>query len=1240
MADEAACKRPRADDDEEELLRQQEEFLRTRQQPSVKVVNLREPASGSAQGASKVRSRFSSLRQSGAKRDVVSTSRGSGEVINPVVRDKIRETAKGRLEDVVQNTPVATSNVILGNVMERKFDIEKYEFNDSRVPTAVELGFPEVFGSDDTSLMKKIDGKQSLFGQKVSKLKSVRDDSATVRRDESFHRGKEGAVAREDQLAVEIHRENVEKLAQMSEAEILEEKRKLEETLDPKLIQFLRNKKNKSAKRPIERDSRQLGASVASEIAIDVEVSSDKKLKLSSNDNEGMDCENDITSTSTAKETTMDAEVSNGKKTQLSSDDADTKMDYEADPSDIPELFKKIFEEGKQKGWLHMNTPEPEKLKWMEDLPEKKKDEPAPTEEYNARFDFNGLLLPYKDESLTVDRGLHHHGDEPERPGYSLQELLQLSRSSTQQQRCTALTTLANIMEKTRKGWYDQALHPAPLTALSQKNILLLLRFSLDDTSVAVVTAALQALRAFLISEADEVCLDRLHGFAEFAEPTLTPRLEDKDTSGLKDHELAQLDAAATLLRSDFLLRIRYILNEMHPPPVGVKCALEILIRLARHSHITALNISSTPYLLDTIVQNFIPLSVDRLAMQETINNVYGIPVVKAIKLCRVLVTYGKRPVAQKLDNFKIIQAILTYVSSETGRKDDINLSIESLRLWRVLLHYEVGLDSVTGARLTLVSQLQLLLSNHDIQNTSELACEHAAALIAVAGHEKTLKPNISTLLAKWSTQFSSVSNATWGDMKLIAESLSAADEISAFKTTWLSNPHVFSTLRSSSNLLSDCNAATEREPSCLPNLGVLTKNGELQPIVSVHSCIPFLAAVLNALRSNSRAAEIRAILEHPCFLKYIQDLETAEWSLERSWYSRTELYLLTAVVEAVSLLGDAINNRTAQTVWRIAIKLISALPADATDLVRRLLQIALSNGNVNLGIVTNELAKLNLTSTVDQVETGLRSDAALLYARYTAPNGDWSQAAMPKDWLFLPLVHIYTKCKNDIRLQPADKDSVLTVLSLALILPDLMEKLSPTLRFSRLVLVYLCDTVYLDGDVSTLLPNVLSNLLKRYHTRLNFRMELPGLSSFTDLFTALCEHFCSSSYGDDGFAMTLLVPVAQRHDSHYRKLLWSEHAAALRYLKLPPEKLALPLKEYLYPEEEDTSLIESYITALVRGVVRVTWCPVPFAIATHHSAMYLRRSNRLAVRMRGQVEKLRNREIADALLHYVPPRL
>lgn len=117
---------------------------------------------------------------------------------------------------------------------------------------------------------------------------------------------------------------------------------------------------------------------------------------------------------------------------------------------------------------------------------------------------------------------------------------------------------------------------------------------------------------------------------------------------------------------------------------------------------------------------------------------------------------------------------------------------------------------------------------------------------------------------------------------------------------------------------------------------------------------------------------------------------------------------------------------------------------------------------------------------------------------------------------------------------------------------------------------------------------------------------------------------------------MSLLIRLID----NCRKLLWSEHAGALCYLRLPLDKLVIPLKEYFYPEEEDTSLIENYITVLVRGTIRETWCPIPYAIAVHHSAMYLKRSNKLAMRMRTQVEKLRDKDIASKLLQYQPPQL
>lgn len=53
--------------------------------------------------------------------------------------------------------------------------------------------------------------------------------------------------------------------------------------------------------------------------------------------------------------------------------------------------------------------------------------------------------------------------------------------------------------------------------------------------------------------------------------------------------------------------------------------------------------------------------------MQDIVNSAYGVPVVEAIKLCRVLVTYGKKPIAQQLKIMEVVQIILTYITSDTG---------------------------------------------------------------------------------------------------------------------------------------------------------------------------------------------------------------------------------------------------------------------------------------------------------------------------------------------------------------------------------------------------------------------------------------------------------------------------------------------------------------------------------------------------------------------------------------------
>lgn len=65
------------------------------------------------------------------------------------------------------------------------------------------------------------------------------------------------------------------------------------------------------------------------------------------------------------------------------------------------------------------------------------------------RYDFSGLPIPpSKQSTLPSHLGLHHHGENPERAGYTLEDLYTLSRSSVRSQRASALGILARIVRR------------------------------------------------------------------------------------------------------------------------------------------------------------------------------------------------------------------------------------------------------------------------------------------------------------------------------------------------------------------------------------------------------------------------------------------------------------------------------------------------------------------------------------------------------------------------------------------------------------------------------------------------------------------------------------------------------------------------------------------------------------------------------------------------------------------------
>jgi len=184
--------------------------------------------------------------------------------------------------------------------------------------------------------------------------------------------------------------------AAMSEEEILQEKEKLLKTLKPEILKFLKNRHKKE------------------------DTSQDPACNFSNTD---------IKPISSDVKDLAAANV----------DELPKEPDLPLNPEDV-------------KKFPGMQNVEKHKLAWAGTIQQ-------PVHNYvgqNARFEFSGhLILEESNEDNTVDKGLHHHGEEMERAGYTLNELLILSRSSNMQQRSIALETIGNIFVMAHKGWIE-----------------------------------------------------------------------------------------------------------------------------------------------------------------------------------------------------------------------------------------------------------------------------------------------------------------------------------------------------------------------------------------------------------------------------------------------------------------------------------------------------------------------------------------------------------------------------------------------------------------------------------------------------------------------------------------------------------------------------------------------------------------------------------------------------------------
>lgn len=265
---------------------------------------------------------------------------------------------------------------------------------------------------------------------------------------------------------------------------------------------------------------------------------------------------------------------------------------------------------------------ENEKLAWMDNrfsTPQEKepKEEGVVTEAEKAyrqvRFDLQGRLIDPKAD-IPFHKGLHHHGDEPEKAGYTLAELFYLSRSQVPSQRAMVLTTLARVIQRAKKNIESPWKHI--WTALTDKEhaAVIYLRSALDDRNLVVLVSAIHALSALLLDETEEEfeasVIRSTEEFNQFlghiAQPVLPQGVQQFERKGLNeklselvdrvrqgqteqeqrdDAELAEKDLVRGLIKMNFLPRVRYLLTTselLESDPGSVERLVRMLVRMAQ----------------------------------------------------------------------------------------------------------------------------------------------------------------------------------------------------------------------------------------------------------------------------------------------------------------------------------------------------------------------------------------------------------------------------------------------------------------------------------------------------------------------------------------------------------------------------------------------------------------------------------------------------------------------------------
>lgn len=214
-----------------------------------------------------------------------------------------------------------------------------------------------------------------------------------------------------------------------------------------------------------------------------------------------------------------------------------------------------------------------------------------------------------------------------------------------------------------------------------------------------------------------------------------------------------------------------------------------------------------------------------------------------------------------------------------------------------------------------------------------------------------------------------------------------------------------------------------------------------------------------------------------------------------------------------------------------------------------------------------------------------------------------WNEIILTDTWVFeLLLIFLH-----NVGIQSSDSKQIIET--------DLSEEeiITTTLKFKSYLnlkeiniwshdeqLMYLM-LIYLGKDLSFLNEGIKSMIRNELQTlkgqMFKFNVKLNKEKDFESLYKLFLETFQAQSYGDSTFSSIVVIPLMQKYDSKWRKIIWSEYAMILKFISCEENDLIYSIDDYLYPTETDESLLKCYRSTL--KYLRKE--SLPWKIAVHH---------------------------------------